>query len=549
MKARIKFIPVVACLLASLGSYAQFQFSANPVWQVSGSYPTGLGWADFDHNGFPDVSISLGLDISNGPTLIYYNDSGTVSPAPGWASAYLAPGCGLYLNDFDKNGDIDIAVASLGLVSSGMAPVPNYLFMNNNGLPSTPSWFSAPGNAFSCAGGDVDGDGDIDLAFSRGDYATAKAERAALYLNSGGVFDSVPFWQSDSSYYGTDLAFADIDLDGDLDLALGARTKGVLVFFSHNNLPETSPSWSSHQVSGARQMAFGDVDNDGYPDLAVAAPGGKFYLFKNVNGVLDTVPSWVSVVGNEPSSVAWADADGDGDLDLAAGSWNTTIGIFANTNGVLSDTFTWSKSVGGGTQQISWIDYENDFLVDTIKILTGDGSRKVFYIGKQPIQKIISVETGGVPVPETGYCYDVTDGWLSFATAPATGEAVTVHYKYSGAPDLSLTTWSSARLYKNLRTLTGTPDHEMGTNRPAMDQNVPNPCHKATSIRFFLPEKDHIAMKLFNIHGAEVSVLQNKLLPAGDHTISIPVGHLSPGMYSIALFGTGYCLTRKIMVQ
>jgi len=550
MKSTVKITLVTACLLMSFCIRAQFQFSVNPVWQVSGTYPTGLGWADFDHNGYPDVVVSLGLDVANGPTLIYFNEGGVLPLSPGWVSAFQAPGCGLYVNDFDHNGEMDVAVASLGLLSSAMAPVPNYLFMNQNGMPPDPGWLSAPGNSFSCTGGDIDGDGDIDLAFARGDYATNHKLKVFLFLNSGGVFDSIPDWQSDSAYFGTDCAFADIDQDGDLDLALGARTQGVMVFYSNNGILETSPSWSTNLVSGARQMAFGDPDGDGYPDLAIAAPGGKFYLLKNVNGVLDSIPQWTSINGSEPSAVAWGDADGDGDQDLAAGSWNGPVGIFENTNGILGNSFSWSRTVGSGTQQVAWIDYDNALLTDTVKTLAGPGNKKLFYLGIQPVQQISSVELNGLILPENQYCYDLTDGWVSFAAMPLPGDTLIIHYSYSRSLDLSITTWSTAKLYKNLATTVGVSEgHWSPGERPWLEQNIPNPCRDLTTIGFFLPSGDLITMRLFNNLGKEVWTQPRQFFPAGSNTISVPVCHLAPGLYTYKMEGTDFCLTRKMIVR
>ncbi len=548
MKTIIRLIGSILPALFLLDGQAQFNFSSSPVWQVSKNYPTGIGWADFDHNGYPDLAVSAGLDIVNGPTLIYDNDSGILPATAGWTSVFLAPGCNIYLNDFDHNGDVDIAVASLGLTSNGMLPVPNYIFMNHSGMPPAPGWLSQPGNAFSCAGGDIDGDGDIDLAFARGDYATSKQEKVFLFINTYGSFDSIPEWQSDTAYFGTDIAFADVDLDGDLDLALGARTKGILIFYNENGILETSPSWHSGVVAGARQMAFGDVDNDGYPDLAVASPGEKFFLFKNINGIPDTIPQWVSLPGNEPSAVAWADADGDGDLDLAAGSWNSALGIFENINGILSDTFAWSKPVGGGTQQIAWADYDKDDLIDTLKTLQGDGHKKLFYIGKQVLHQVSSADNSGIIIPPEQYCYDLIDGWISFATAPLAGETISLHYSYSKDPDLALTNWGAIKLFENLNTSTGIhgqKDHGIG---PRLDQNEPNPCRENTSFNFFLPGSEYIILQLYNSQGKIVAKLLNQVMPGGEHRLDFSADGLPAGLYTCAMQGNSFRLTRKMII-
>lgn len=369
---------------------AQIQFTTSSVWYAApGSYPTGLGWADIDGNGYLDVIVANGLDVSNAPVVAYFNGNGQLPSSPNWISDYTsANGC-LYLGDLDNDGDQDLLVSSLGITNQGLPPENHVIFLNNGsfgGFSADPQWFSPLGNAFSCTGGDVDGDGDIDLVFGQGDWLTGHLQKARLFTNNQGVYDTIPSWESDSSYYADEVVFADVDMDGDLDLALGnERPVGnvaIAIFFNNNGILETTPSWHTLQVTGGRQMAFGDMDKDGYLELAVASPTQKFYLFDNYNGILDTIPSWISSVGNEPSTVAWADVDADGDLDLAAGSWFYFAGIFENTDGAFADTFAWKKGVGSGTQQIAWADYDNDYLVDTVKTFTGDGNRKLYYIGR-----------------------------------------------------------------------------------------------------------------------------------------------------------------------
>jgi hypothetical protein len=543
-------------MIAVMPAAAQIHLTANPVWYANpGNYPTGLGWADIDGNGYKDIVVANGLDVSNAPVVVFFNENGQFQYLPDWTSGYTsANGC-LYLGDLDNDGDQDLVVASLGITNLGLPPENHVIFLNNGsfgGFPYDPQWFSPLGNAFSGTGGDLDGDGDLDLVFGQGDWLTNHLQKAKLFTNNQGLFDTIPSWQSDSSYYADEVVFADVDMDGDLDLALGnERPVGnvaIAIFYNNNGTLETTPSWHTLQVTGGRQMAFGDMDKDGYSELAVASPTQKFYLFDNINGVLDTVPCWVSTVGSEPSAVAWADVDADGDLDLAAGSWFYLAGIFENTGEALADTFAWKKPVGTGTQQIAWADYDEDCLVDSVKTFTGNGTRKLFYLGHQPIHLVASIEVNGLPLPLNQYCYDLVDGWISLATAPAAGNIVTVYYSFSNDLDMALTTWTQVKLFGNLNVATGMDDQKEDLPCSRLRQNHPNPFSSLTTLEYFLDRQSYTTMKIINLHGKEVATLVDGNMPAGQHRVVFNANSLSDGIYTCLLRTNDSVQTRKLIL-
>jgi hypothetical protein len=53
----------------------------------------------------------------------------------------------------------------------------------------------------------------------------------------------------------------------------------------------------------------------------------------------------------------------------------------------------------------------------------------------------------------------------------------------------------------------------------ALTQNHPNPFNPATTIRFQLPEANHVVMKIFNILGEEIRTLVDAPFEAGDHIV------------------------------
>ncbi|GIV98018.1 MAG: hypothetical protein KatS3mg057_2675 [Herpetosiphonaceae bacterium] len=95
--------------------------------------------------------------------------------------------------------------------------------------PFTASWVADYGEyTQSLAWGDVDSDGDLDLAVAtacRAWYNTCPPDR--IYRNDAGILTTTPVWSSAQISSTTSLAWGDYDSDGDLDLAVGNGCNGV----------------------------------------------------------------------------------------------------------------------------------------------------------------------------------------------------------------------------------------------------------------------------------------------------------------------------------
>ena len=146
------------------------------------------------------------------------------------------------------------------------------------------------------AGGDYDGDGDIDIFIVRGNLLPN-----LLYENVGNLsfIDTaaaagLEYTRSITENYAhSGPAFADIDGDGDLDLFLGGLSGDPSMIFVNNGDKTFTDATAGSGIDGlgARQnisAAFGDYDLDGDLDLfvahwdtAAAANGDTQHLWRN----------------------------------------------------------------------------------------------------------------------------------------------------------------------------------------------------------------------------------------------------------------------------
>ena len=148
-----------------------------------------------------------------------------------------------------------------------------------------------------------------------------------------------PFFATpeDEDFWLSSLAPADIDGDGDLDLAAigfyvvyDKSVEDHLLIFK-NQGRDGSGNWIFTNVevpldgmtAGSSDLAWGDFDGDGDEDLAVGS-NGETVIFRNDAGALAALPnqlpgydefaSYASVY--DLRSITWADYDNDADLDL-----------------------------------------------------------------------------------------------------------------------------------------------------------------------------------------------------------------------------------------
>lgn len=549
----IKVFLVVIGLFFVQSLYSIIPLSNSPSWtSIDNDYSTGAGLADINNDGFIEFWTSNGNDMALNKQAIYYNYNGNLETQASWRSADSGMFGHLYIGDIDNDGNLDMAVAFLG----PQGDCKTRIYRNTGtSLTSLPYWLSSDTDtSFDCALGDIDLDGDLDLAVSAGDAYLSRKSPAKIYRNNNGIFEHLPFWIASDSTPSNTIRFTDLNRDGYLDLIVGYRRK-LSVYYNQNGILETTASWSIFEPGWILRIATADYDKDGWIDVAIAVNGqlsgdsSRIKVFRNNQGQLNTTASFVMLRNRRYCScVEWGDLNNDGYLDLAAGGWWEPVVVFENQNGILDTLPTWSWSGGNSLvcEAIVFGDIRNRHLQTKSDTFISNGVRKLYYTTKSPLQYRPTVFVQRVSLPLNTYCYDILSGWVSLQSAPAIGETIIVNYQYSAYPDLAVTNWTRAVgnfLFYNTTPSTITED-EIILEKEINDINIyPNPFY--SEIKIQVANDLGAPIKIYNSLGKLVKiVLSNSTIWNGKDDVENP---LPSGIYFIELPLKNNTITKKII--
>jgi hypothetical protein len=257
---------------------AQVFRSAGPQNEWTDFYlEVGDGIADLNQDGTPDFLTS---SRRAGGAFAYNLNDGTgrmgswvYVPLPAHLARDYFQLRGCTTIDIDEDGDLDVLGVSV-LTSSATTRPPFlwHVFLNDGDETFTlepGSRFAAhPVEApFSIVPCDINGDGDVDLITLN---ATAQPSFIRLLLNDGnGHFAELPNAIPNSTNGATRIAIADLDVDGDPDIAY-AVPGGPCGTWLNDGSGRFTTGTIFPSTTSSRTVKIHDVDRDGLPDILFA---------------------------------------------------------------------------------------------------------------------------------------------------------------------------------------------------------------------------------------------------------------------------------------
>jgi len=523
----IDIVFIVILVLVSCTALAQVPFNPIPSWESGdrSSVSTGAALADINNDGWLDLVVANGNDMQRQRLVVYYNQHGTLPAVPSWQSADVDYHGHLAIGDVNHDGFPDVAVSVyLGPNSFGSLGKVK-IYMNRNGtLESLPSWQSADSMyTFRCAFGDANGDGKLDLAVACGDDYTRSFQNNRIYFNLGTVLQTTPGWLSDEIGASMCVVWGDVDNDGDLDLAFtnGGNFPNRIYFNNGGSIGKTAGWVSTDNSKYGNTITFGDVNGDGFLELGVADNNqlggtGNLKIYRNKGGTLVTTPFWQSYIGYG-SSIVFADIDSDGKNDLLAGSWWGGCRIYLNKGGTFSTDPDWQSTPKSVVENIVLNDIRRVGLKETLEAHFVSG-KKVFYLNHYPAYAVHHIIVGKDTLQLNQFCFDITNGWISLASIPT--DTVYVHYTYSRHLDLAVSNWDDNKgNYLFLNTTTAGVQYIEPLRGYELYQNYPNPFNPATIIEYVVGGGEYVSIKVYDVLGREVRGLVSELKEPGRYSV------------------------------
>ena len=356
------------CLFSSLvgAASAQFAFDA-PVASAVGNQPEGVVIADLDGDGDRDMAVAS--DAPDKVSILFNTgNGGFAAPVVVLTGGGTSPHA-LVAGDLDGDGDTDLAVTLKNINQVRVLRNDGGVFVNagSTAVGADPRALTA---------GDLDGDGDLDLVTGNRD-----GNSATVLLNGG----AASFVASTLAIAGEvrDVAVGRFDADADLDLAVSNQdlrrielrlNNGAGAFVAGANL-------TMGQVRPEGLVAA-DLDGDGDTDIATAGSGGGLnvaVVFAHDGAGGFSGASFFATGGLDPSAIAAADLDVDGDLDLVtANTDSSTLSLLPNAGNATFGAATVLAS-GGVPQALAAGDLDGNGGADLAVTREGPGDVAVLF--------------------------------------------------------------------------------------------------------------------------------------------------------------------------
>ena len=319
----------------------------------TGFYPTSVAIGDLDGDGQPDLATA---NYNNDTVSVLRNTStsGNVSFAPKVGFGTGTDPYDVAIGDLDGDGQPDLAVANGG--SNTISVLRNTSTSGSLSFAAKVD-FNTGETPVCVAIGDLDGDGQPDLAVANFNSTTVSVLRNTSTSGNVSFTDKVDFGTGEGPL---SVAIGDLDGDGKPDLAV-ANKYSATVSVLRNTSTSGSVAFVAKVDFGTGtdpyDIAIGDLDADGQPDLAVANYGSNtvsVLLNTSTSGSVSFTAKVDFGTGNNPISVTIGDLDGDGKPDLAVANYGSnTVSVRGNTSTSGSVSFAAKSDFSTGTHPIS----------------------------------------------------------------------------------------------------------------------------------------------------------------------------------------------------
>ncbi len=291
---------------------------------IAGVQPWDLAAGDFDGDGSSDLALA---DHARAAVL-YGLPAGGLPARAAVPSGYGYPGLAKF-GDFNGDGRLDLAQAIRRADNDDL----QVAFGNGDGTFHVSGFYDMGRDVQDFVVADFTNDGSPDIA------AASLSERGVTLVagQGDGSFGLAQDVLVEPQLVFAALAAGDLDGDGNLDLAVALRAGRVASLLGHGDGAFTERARPT-LGSGLRAVTLGDLDGDGRLDLLATddeSPGLLFALLGQGDGTFADPVTYE--VGGYPYAVAAHDLDADGLVDVALATGDSVLMLPGRGDGTFRD--------------------------------------------------------------------------------------------------------------------------------------------------------------------------------------------------------------------
>ncbi|MEK9138380.1 MAG: T9SS type A sorting domain-containing protein, partial [Bacteroidota bacterium] len=225
---------------------------------------------------------------------------------------------------------------------------------------------------------------------------------------------------------------------------------------------------------------------------------------------------------------------------------------YVNQNGSFTQSEQWTSATNSVVEAIVFGDYDNDGL-DTLNLqFISNGTKKLYYLPRAPLQSILSVRWNGDPDSVAPWCCDLENGWISFYSSPSPGVLIDIRAVASRSLDFAVSNWDPTKgnyVFRNtLPPVSVENDREMPSEFRLL-QTYPNPFNSSTRFEFVLQQAGHVTITIFDVLGREVQTIVNEYRPAGKHLVALYASDLPTGVFFYQMRVGSFVKTRRMVLM
>jgi len=446
--------------------------------------------------------------------------------------------------DVDNDGDLDLFISG----SNASSALEGGLYIYDNDSYTLSTTTNLPLVSYgSVRFGDINNDGNLDILISGFDVNYTGLTDVFIN-NADGTFTALNAGLPPT--YLSEVAFADFDNDGNLDIAIvGSETNTYtdITKLFRNNGDNTFTELTNVVLPGMSlgRIKFADYNNDGFQDFVLngfgdgdqdVATANSYYtqIYTN-NQDLTFTKSSIGLEGLWIGDIEWADYNSDGFQDLVISGTGGNTGaekmtkIYKN-NGDSTFTDINAGLLGTSHNSIEWADFDNDDDLDLL--ITGaytiDGSSSDGFIAS-------------IYLNDGEDVFSLSD--ITSLTSSHYGDVATGDFDNDGKIDIIITGFDendqpATNVYQNTTIL--------GLNTIVILDKItiyPNPSYDRI-INIDLGENmNDNTISIYSLDGKQV--LKTNLI----NTKKVDLTSLTSGMYLLKVTSKNSSITRKIVLD